>query len=136
MTRDPLRTIALTLAALIVLASCACKLWGEVKVGKASYYSVKSCRREGTSGIMANGQPLDDEKLTCAMWGPKFGTVVKVTNLDNGKSVTVVCKDRGPGTKAWRSGVLIDLSVRAFRSIAPLRRGVVRVRVETIERGK
>ena len=36
--------------------------------GTASYYTVASCAREGTSGIMANGRRLNDEKLTAASW--------------------------------------------------------------------
>lgn len=77
------------------------------QVGEASYYT------------FAPG-----DGLTAAHpWLP-FGTVVTVENLANGKTVTVVINDRGPF-----GGRIIDLSVEAFRRIAPLSQGVCRVRL-------
>lgn len=55
-------------------------------------------------------------------WLP-FGTIVTATNLDNGRSVTVRINDRGP----YADGRIIDLSPEAFRTIAPLSRGVADV---------
>ncbi len=54
-----------------------------------------------------------------------FGTVVRVTNLENGRTVTVTIRDRGP----LGDGRIIDLSDDAFRRIAGLSEGVVRVRI-------
>lgn len=54
------------------------------------------------------------------------GTVVRVTNLDNGRRTTVVIRDRGP----YAGGRIIDLSEAAFRQLAPLERGTLRVRIE------
>jgi resuscitation-promoting factor RpfB len=54
-----------------------------------------------------------------------FGTVVRVTNLENGKTVTVTIRDRGP----TGDGRIIDLSDDAFRRIAGLSDGVVPVRI-------
>ncbi len=77
------------------------------QVGEASYYT------------FAPG-----DGLTAAHpWLP-FGTVVTVENLANGKTVTVVINDRGPF-----GGRIIDLSVEAFRRIAPLSQGVCQVRL-------
>ena len=56
-------------------------------------------------------------------WLP-FGTVVTVTNLDDGRRVTVTINDRGPF-----GGRIIDLSEEAFAAIAPLGQGVARVRL-------
>jgi len=56
-------------------------------------------------------------------WLP-FGTVVTVTNLDNGRRVTVTINDRGPF-----GGRIIDLSEEAFAAIAPLGQGVAQVRL-------
>ena len=56
-------------------------------------------------------------------WLP-FGTRVTVTNLANGRSVTVVINDRGPF-----GGRIIDLSPEAFSAIAPLGAGVCQVRL-------
>lgn len=54
-----------------------------------------------------------------------FGTVVRVTNLANGKTVTVTIRDRGP----WGDGRIIDLSKDAFAALAPLSEGVISVRI-------
>jgi hypothetical protein len=55
-----------------------------------------------------------------------FGTVVTVTDLDNGRAVTVVINDRGPYGIADR---IIDLCSPAFAQIAPLAQGVARVEI-------
>ena len=54
-----------------------------------------------------------------------FGTVVRVTNLENGRTVTVTIQDRGP----WGEGRIIDLSKDAFAQLAPLSEGVIPVRI-------
>jgi rare lipoprotein A len=58
-------------------------------------------------------------------WLP-FGTHVTVTDLSNGRSVTVVINDRGPFGAAGR---IIDLSAQAFAVLAPLPQGVCEVRL-------
>jgi hypothetical protein len=55
-------------------------------------------------------------------WLP-FGTLVTVTDLDSGRSVTVTINDRGP----FAPGRVIDLSPEAFGALAPIGRGVLRV---------
>jgi len=102
------------------------------KTGKASWYSVASCRREGTSGIMANGRRLNDGDLTCASWDYSFGTVLRVTNCANQKSVRVVVTDRGPARRLYRRGRIIDLSKAAFDRIANLKEGIISVEVEKL----
>jgi uncharacterized protein YabE (DUF348 family) len=64
--------------------------------------------------------------LTTAHRSLPFGTVVRVTNLDNGRRVTVVIRDRGP----YAGGRIIDLSEAAFRQLSPLERGTLRVKIE------
>ena len=54
--------------------------------------------------------------------------MVRVTNLANGKSVVVKVNDRG----AFKSGRIIDLSKFAFGSIANIREGVIKVKVEVL----
>jgi resuscitation-promoting factor RpfB len=54
-----------------------------------------------------------------------FGTNVTVTNLANGRQVTVVINDRGP----YAAGRIIDLSDDAFAVLAPLSRGTINVRI-------
>lgn len=54
-----------------------------------------------------------------------FGTVVRVTNLENGRTVTVTIRDRGP----YGEGRIIDLSRDAFAELASLWEGVIPVRI-------
>lgn len=63
--------------------------------------------------------------LTAAHRTLPIGTVVRVTNLDNGKSVNVIVRDRGPSAE----GRIIDLSHHAFGLLAPLDEGVLNVRI-------
>lgn len=104
----------------------------------ASWYDEESCRRE--QGLpedailyMANGEVLDDEVYTCAIWDKEFGTILVVTNIDTGTKVEVEVTDRGPTKRLVRQGRIIDLTRRAFKEIAPLSQGLCRVRMEKIQ---
>ena len=55
-----------------------------------------------------------------------FGTIVTVTSLENGNRTTCRVGDRGP----FIDGRVIDLSAERFAELAPLSKGVVRVRIE------
>jgi len=99
---------------------------------EASWYSVESCRREGTSGVMANGEVLRDDMLIAASWDYNFGQRLKVTNIANGKSVIIVVKDRGPAKRLYRKGRKLDLSKAAFSQIADLKRGLIQVEVKEV----
>ena len=115
---------------LLVLSSC---VRAETT---ASYYTYESCKREGSSGVWtASGERFDEEDLTAAMWDVSFGTLVRVTNLRNLKSVVVRINDRGPSRKLVEKGRIIDLSKGAFKKISDLRKGVIKVKVEIISRG-
>lgn len=102
----------------------------------ASWYSVASCKREGSSGIMANGRRLNDENYTCAIWDYKFGTILKVINLKTGASVQVMVTDRGPAKRLVKKGRIIDLSKGAFAQIANLKQGIIPIKVEVIKLSK
>ena len=117
-----------------------CVSWagsGDCKIGTASWYSVESCKKEGTwqkyGGKMACGEVFDDEDFVCATWDYPFHTVLLITCLDTGKSVRVVAKDRGPSKRLYRRGRIIDLSKRAFAEIADLDKGIIRVKVEKVK---
>lgn len=84
--------------------------------GLASYYS-DSLEGTGTS----SGDRFSNGWLTAAHKTLKFGTMVKVTNLQNGKSVEVKINDRGPFTKNFT----IDLSQAAFEAIARKSQGII-----------
>lgn len=99
----------------------------------ASWYSEESCAREGTSGIMANGEEFDDEKLTCASWDYDFGTILEVTAVKTGKTVRVIVTDRGPAKWLYARGREIDLSRKSFFQIAPLEWGVTEVTITEVK---
>jgi len=92
-------------------------------VGNASYYTTREY-----GARTASGEPLKDHALTAAHRTLPFGTRVRVTNLDNGRSVLLTITDRGP----FRKGRVIDVSRRAARKLGFLRQGLARVRVEVV----
>jgi rare lipoprotein A len=98
----------------------------------ASYYTLESCLAEGSSGIMANKEVMDNESLTCASWFYPFGTRLKVSSVDTGRSVVCVVTDRGPSKKLVKKGRVIDLSVATFAKLAPLSKGVIKVKIEKV----
>lgn len=88
--------------------------------GQASYYN------EGFAGkLTANGEIYDPFAMTAAHRTLPFDTRIKVTNED-GKSIFVRINDRGP----YHKERVLDLSQRAFESLAPISRGVVEVSFE------
>jgi rare lipoprotein A len=100
-------------------------------VGLASYYG------EAFDGsLTASGVPFDPDALVAAHPTYPFRTVIRVTNLANGRSVRVRVVDRGPGNGAQTDGVIVDLSRRAFRKIAPLGEGRIRVRLKVLRWGE
>lgn len=96
--------------------------------GIASWYSETD---PGINLHTANGEIFDDRKLTCASWNHKFGTLLKVTNIKNGKSVVCRVNDRGPHK---RLGRLIDLTVTAFKRIADPRSGLIHVSIQPVSK--
>jgi rare lipoprotein A len=68
--------------------------------------------------------------MTAAHRTLPFGTPVRVTNLDNGRSVLLVINDRGPFVR----GRVIDVSTHAAEMLAFRNRGVARVRVDTVKK--
>jgi len=119
----------------IILVFLVAVLWACGALGEpltASWYSEASCLAESGQCIMANGQPLDDSALTCASWDYRFGTSLKITNIDNGKSVIVTVTDRGPAKRLYKRGRVIDLSKQAFLNIADLKKGIINIKIEEL----
>ena len=83
-------------------------------------------------GRTASGEIFDMESMTAAA-SPEynFGTILRVTNTVNGRSVEVKVNDRGAFTSF---GVALDLSKGAFEKIAPLSQGVILVKIEVLEK--
>ena len=90
----------------------------------ASYYARILHHRK-----TASGERFDNYAMTAAHKTLPFGSEVKVTNLNNGKSVTVRINDRGPFVK----GRIIDLSRAAFSQIADINKGVVKVEISVVQ---
>lgn len=122
-------------AALMVLVGCSnaprqggytsgSSASGHRESGLASYYG-----NEFNGRKTASGERFDQAKLTAAHRTLPFGTHVKVTNTQNGKSVVVRVNDRGP----FARGRVIDLSSAAFKHIAYLGAGVVPVQIQAID---
>ena len=93
----------------------------EPQKGKASYYS-----KRATGSRTSSGERLHHDSLTCAHRTHPFGTMLKVTNVQNGKSVVVKVIDRGP----YGRGRIIDLSWGAAKELGILSQGVAMVMVE------
>jgi rare lipoprotein A len=93
-------------------------------VGYASFYSDVF---EGKK--TANGEIFRQSKLTCAHNTMPFGTKLKVTNLDNEKSVVVRVNDR----LHHRNPRLVDLSTAAAKELKFKGKGVVKVKVEVMK---
>ena len=75
---------------------------------------------------MSDGTKYHRDSMTCAHKRYPLGTLLKVTNLTNGKSVVVKVTDRGPHTR----GRIVDLSYAAAKQINMIASGVVMVKVE------
>ena len=80
----------------------------------------------------ASGEPFDPTSLTMAHRTLPFGTRVRVTNLENQRSVEVVVNDRGP----FVSGRIADLSEAAARRIDMVADGVVEALLDIVQPGK
>lgn len=90
---------------------------------KASWYGPRFHGK-----LTANGEIYDQMALTAAHKSLKFGTLLKITNTRNGKSVVVRINDRGP----YIAGRQLDLSKGAAIELGLLEKGVAKVKVEEI----
>jgi rare lipoprotein A len=96
---------------------------GYTEEGNASWYGVPFHGRHAS-----NGEIYDMYKLTAAHRTLPFETMVRVTNLNNGKSTIVRITDRGP----FVGNRIIDLSLAAAREVESEGAGVVPVRLEVL----
>jgi len=93
-------------------------------VGQASWYGKRFHGK-----LTASGETYNMRAYTAAHKTLAFGTVVRVINTANSKSVDVKINDRGPFVK----GRVIDLSQKAFEQIGSTNQGVVPVRIEILD---
>ncbi len=105
------------------------------KTGIASWYGYET-RRKKDGHMTANGEAFDPNGLTAAHKHLPLPMYVKVTNLENGRSIIVRVNDRGPfpSDNNPRSGDrIIDLSLGAAKRMGFHKKGTARVRVEALE---
>ncbi len=118
--------LAFVTALLLVAGSLGCATTGSLaggrsdQVGIASFYG-----REHDGRRTASGEIFDMSEMTAAHRTLPFGTRVRVTNLANGRQVTVRINDRGP----FLRGRILDLSYAAARKLGMVGRGVAKVRI-------
>jgi rare lipoprotein A len=114
---EAMKSLALALA--IAAAAPAFAL----EQGLASWYGGKFQGR-----VTSSGEVFDTNLLTAAHKTLPFGTLVKVTNLDNGRCTVVKINDRGP----FVEGRIIDLSRAAAEQIDMVGTGTARVSLEVL----
>lgn len=95
------------------------------RIGVASWYG-----RAFHGRRTANGERFDMHALTAAHPTLPLSTIVRVTNLDNGRSIAVRINDRGP----FARGRIIDVSQAGARALGFVARGTARVRVTVVDR--
>ena len=91
--------------------------------GEASYYGA-----ELAGNRTASGERFNPRALTCAHRSLPLGTMLRVTNLANGRSVMVRVNDRGP----FIHSRILDMSLAAARDIDMVRSGKAMVRLEVV----
>ena len=105
------------------------------ETGMASWYGMETRRQKG-GHMTANGEAFNPKALTAAHKYLPLPTNVKVTNLENGQYIIVRVNDRGPfpSSNNPHSGKrIIDLSWGAAKRLGYVKKGLARVRVETIQ---
>ncbi|MBR5729801.1 MAG: septal ring lytic transglycosylase RlpA family protein [Prevotella sp.] len=110
-----IHSLPLKLGLLIVCCLLATDVAFAQEKGKASYYS-----RRSTGAYTSSGRRFHSDSLFCAHRKYPFGTLLKVTNISNGKEVVVKVVDRGPFIK----GRIIDLSYAAASKLGMISQGV------------
>lgn len=95
----------------------------DIQIGMASWYGIEEHKNRA-----ASGETFDKNELTAAHKTLPMDTIVRVTNLENGRDVIVRINDRGPFVK----GRIIDLSYAAAREVDMLGPGIAKVKVEVI----
>ncbi len=94
--------------------------------GYASYYSYEFHGKK-----TANGEIFDKDKPSAAHRTLPLGTIARVTNLKNGKSIILRINDRGP----FKSGRILDVSYAAAVQLDFVKEGITKVRIDVLEYG-
>ena len=113
----PVRFVALALSLSFLSSAQALPIYG-----MASFYK--------SGKVTANGEAFNPHGLTAAHRSLPFGTIVRVENVNNGKSVVVRINDRGP----FIDGRVIDLSLGAAKAVGLVDRGVGKVKIDILRK--
>ena len=115
-------SIVFILIGFVAIFSCE----AQIQTGTASFYAD---HYEGKK--TANGEKYKHKNFTAAHKFLPFGTIVKVTNIENGESVEVRINDRGP----YIADRVIDLSRAAAEKLKFINQGLAEVKIEVIDAG-
>jgi rare lipoprotein A len=140
------RHLLAVIAAVVVSSACASRHPASASVPAAGATASGAVLREqgGYATYVArsfhgkrsaSGETFDERRLVAAHRTLPFGSVVRVTNVQNGRSVTVRIVDRGPYGRNYREGTIIDLSRAAARRLQMLQDGQIPARVEVLRVG-
>ena len=102
----------------------------DAREGLATFYG-----KEFHGKMTASGIPFNMNAMVAAHPNYPFGTLVRVTNLVNGRSASVRIVDRGPTPRQRAGGIVIDLSRRSAQVLGFIRIGQARVRLEVLDWG-
>jgi peptidoglycan lytic transglycosylase len=94
------------------------------EIGVASWYG-----KAQQGHLTADGERFDPYRLTAASRTFPFGTIVRVTNLYNGRKVKVRINDRGP----YVTGRIIDMSKAAAVMLGMVKMGLIKVRIDAFK---
>ncbi|MCW5921337.1 MAG: septal ring lytic transglycosylase RlpA family protein [Saprospiraceae bacterium] len=124
-----MRQTLFAISCLCVLALIAAPLpslaqKNKTEIGKCGYYADSFQGRP-----TASGEKYNKDALTCSHKTMAFGTKIRVTRLDNKKSVVVRVNDRGP----FVEGYIVDVSMAAAKELDMIKAGSVRVKIEVVE---
>jgi rare lipoprotein A len=117
------------------------KIGNPYKVGSVWYYPEENFALRETgiaswygpgfhAATTANGEVFDQNELTAAHRTLQMPSLVRVTNLENGRSVVVRVNDRGP----FKHGRIMDVSRRAAELLGFANKGTARVRLDVLEK--
>jgi rare lipoprotein A len=120
-----MQTTKLVFLGLLYSSFALSKEVGHVELGKVTWYAARS-----SETTTASGKRLINHESVAAHKTLPFGTIVKVTNLKNGKAENVEIIDRGQFSK----GRIIDVSVGVAERLGFKRDGVVHAKIEVVKK--
>ena len=97
---------------------------GYNQTGTASWYDIAS-----SSHVTAMGTTFHDNRLTAASRVLPLPSCVRVTNLQNGRSILVLVNDRGP----FVAGRIMDLSIGSARALGIVNQGTAQVNIQAVQ---